>query len=174
MITASVMKGLSTYVDFVKPYFHGTCLCAMRPLLIWMGWLILSNIKFGPSLSFYLLQWKSSEDDGKCFTFLRYLHFCPDFLEKRLDKKAMINFKIYDVTDWTINNYNTLPNISLYKKMKFSIKDFFSKCDQIRRKLRIWSQLLKKSLMENFSFFLCSVLGSKDKLDNEICLVNEI
>ena len=31
------------------------------------------------------------------------------------------------------------------QKMKFSIKDFFSKCDQIRRKLRIWSHLLKKS-----------------------------
>ena len=39
------------------------------------------------------------------------------------------------------------------QKMKFSIKDFFSKCDQIRRKLRIWSHLLKKSLMENFIFF---------------------
>ena len=36
--------------------------------------------------------------------------------------------------------------------MKFSIKDFFSKCDQIRRKLRIWSHLLKKSLLENFIF----------------------
>ena len=34
--------------------------------------------------------------------------------------------------------------------MKFSIKDFFSKCDQIRKKLRIWSHLLKKSLTENF------------------------
>ena len=41
------------------------------------------------------------------------------------------------------------------QKMKFFIKDFFSKCDQIRRKLRIWSHLLKKSLMENFSF--CAV-----------------
>ena len=29
------------------------------------------------------------------------------FIEKRLDKKAMVNFKIYDVTDWTINNYCT-------------------------------------------------------------------
>ena len=37
--------------------------------------------------------------------------------------------------------------------MKFSIKGFFSKCDQIRRKLRIWSHLLKKSLMENFNFY---------------------
>ena len=36
--------------------------------------------------------------------------------------------------------------------MKFSIKNFFSKCDQIRRKLRIWSNLLEKSLMENFIF----------------------
>ena len=38
--------------------------------------------------------------------------------------------------------------------MKFSIKDFFSECDQIRRKLRMGSHKLKKSLMENF---LCSV-----------------
>ena len=42
--------------------------------------------------------------------------------------------------------------ISLHKKMKFSIKDFFSKCYQIRRKLRIWLHLLKKSLMNNFTF----------------------
>ena len=35
---------------------------------------------------------------------------------------------------------------------KFSIKDFFSKHDQIRRNLRIWSHLLKKPLMENFIF----------------------
>ena len=37
-------------------------------------------------------------------------------------------------------------------KMKFSITDFFSKCDQIRRKMRIWSHLLKTSLMENLIF----------------------
>ena len=42
--------------------------------------------------------------------------------------------------------------IKLHKKMKFSIKDFFSKWDQIRRKLRIWSHSLKKSLIENFIF----------------------
>ena len=35
--------------------------------------------------------------------------------------------------------------------MKFSIKDSFSKSDQIRRKLRIWSHSLKKPLMENFN-----------------------
>ena len=39
--------------------------------------------------------------------------------------------------------------------MKFSIKDFSSKCDQILSFLRIWSHLLEKSLMENFIF--CAV-----------------
>ena len=39
--------------------------------------------------------------------------------------------------------------------MKFSIKDFLSKSDQIRSFLQIWWQLLKKSLMENFIF--CAV-----------------
>ena len=38
------------------------------------------------------------------------------------------------------------------QKMKFPIKDFFSKYDQIRNFLRIWSHLLKRSLMENFIF----------------------
>ena len=38
------------------------------------------------------------------------------------------------------------------QKMKLSVKDFFSKDDQICRKLQIWSHLLKKSLMENFIF----------------------
>ena len=45
--------------------------------------------------------------------------------------------------------------VSLHKKMKFSIKDFFSKCDQIRSFLRIWSHLLKKSLTENFIIAQC-------------------
>ena len=41
------------------------------------------------------------------------------------------------------------------QKMKFSIKDISSKCDQIRSFLRIWSLLLKKFLMEKFIF--CAV-----------------
>ena len=32
-------------------------------------------------------------------------------------------------------------NVERYTKMKFSIKDFFSKCEQIRWKLQIWSYL---------------------------------
>ena len=48
--------------------------------------------------------------------------------------------------------------------MNFSIRDFFSKCDQIRWKLRIWSHLLKKSLMEN----LISCPVSKENLKNVV------
>ena len=39
--------------------------------------------------------------------------------------------------------------------MKFFIKDFFVKCGQICTKLRVWSYLQEKSLMENFIF--CAV-----------------
>ena len=41
----------------------------------------------------------------------------------------------------------TKKQVRTAQKMKFSIKDFFSNCDQIRRKLQTWSHLLKKSLM---------------------------
>ena len=41
------------------------------------------------------------------------------------------------------------------QKMKFSVKDFFSKCDQIRNFLQIWSHILKKSVTKNFIF--CAV-----------------
>ena len=43
--------------------------------------------------------------------------------------------------------------------MMFSIKDLFSKCDQISRKLQIWSDILQKSLMEIFIF--CGVFKLK-------------
>ena len=52
--------------------------------------------------------------------------------------------------------------------MKFSIKDFFSKCDQICSKLRIWSHLLKKSLMENFIF--CAVFNELLQKDNSVTM----
>ena len=51
--------------------------------------------------------------------------------------------------------YEVYINTRTAQKIKFSIKDFFSKYDQVRSFLRIWSHLLKKSLMENFIF--CTV-----------------
>ena len=60
--------------------------------------------------------------------------------------------------------------IFIAKKMKFSIKDFCSKCDQIPSFLRIWSHFLKKSLVENFIFcvvfpvFVISFCAAKNRV----------
>ena len=45
-------------------------------------------------------------------------------------------------------------NAPTAQKMKFSIRDFSSKCDQIHRTLRIWSHLLK--ILNGKLHFLCS------------------
>ena len=50
------------------------------------------------------------------------------------------------------------------QRMKFFIWDFFNKCDRIQSFLRVWSHLLKKSLMENFIF--CAVYGTSEFEEN--------
>ena len=55
--------------------------------------------------------------------------------------------------------YNYFEKQSIHyfeQKRKFLLKGFFRKCDQICSFLRIWSHLLKKSLMEKFIF--CALL----------------
>ena len=59
------------------------------------------------------------------------------------------------VVSLSLTIYTLLKIANNAQKMMFSIKDFFCKCDQTRSLLRIWSHLLKKSLMENF--FFCAV-----------------
>ena len=79
------------------------------------------------------------------------------FLEKGLGMVSLSHFAY----DFSRKMFLMLP-VTIAQKMKFSIKDFFSKCDQIRRKkshfLRTGSHLLKKSLIENFNF--CAVYHS--------------
>ena len=46
---------------------------------------------------------------------MRYLSFCHDVCghaQKGFDKKAKVNFRIYDVTDWITNHYYTYCTIS--------------------------------------------------------------
>ena len=68
------------------------------------------------------------------------------------DKLKNTLFESFEYFMWTLLMF------MLYtaQKMKFSIKDFFSKCDQIRSFLRILSHLLKKFLIKNFIF--CAVI----------------
>ena len=74
------------------------------------------------------------------FSFI-FITKCPSF---QLEKSTLLFQK-----KWT------LFFIVTAQKMKFSIKDFFSKCDQIHSFMRIWSHLLKKSLIESFIFVQC-------------------
>ena len=48
--------------------------------------------------------------------------------------------------------------VNTAQKMKFSIEDFFTKCDHTRGKLRVWSNLTKKSLMRNSIFCAVNVI----------------
>ena len=83
-----------------------------------------------------------------------------EFLEKGLGIVSLLNF-VNDLSrKMFLMLYSIYDQISLLKKMKFSITDFFSKYDKIHSFLRIWSYLLKKSLMESLIFcsvFLCLI-----------------
>ena len=53
----------------------------------------------------------------KLFSFLLFLNLCLVFfgyVDKRLDKKAKVNFKFYGVINWEQNNYNV--HITQYTK----------------------------------------------------------
>ena len=74
------------------------------------------------------------------------------FLETKIFRNVIeMQFKNYESSSKEQNAYDC----STAQKIKLSVKNFFWKCDQIRSFLRIWSHLLKKSLMKNFIF--CAV-----------------
>ena len=58
-----------------------------------------------------------------------------------------------------ISQFTYSSKLHTAQKMKFPITDFFSKRDQIRSFLRIWSHLRKKSVMENFIFCAVTIVN---------------
>ena len=96
------------------------------------------------------------------FSFLRYLHCCPDIFGctgKRLDKKAKVSLKIYDVTNWNKSMYK-LPDISKHEGnqtikyrqlIEYDVKNIF-----LQKSCRKWSRrtsfgtllFFKKALFE--------------------------
>ena len=71
------------------------------------------------------------------------------------ETQEVVHYESYNDWDWS---QIMILFVCTAQKMKFSIKDFFSKCDQICSSLRIFSHLLKKSSMENFIFCAASTL----------------
>ena len=89
--------------------------------------------------------------------FFYYYSVCP--YQKRIqdsaeDPKRSFSAKI--VYCWKGSEYTSVYITA--QKMKISVMDFFGKCEQIWRRLRVWSHSLKKSLMEIFIF--CAVYVS--------------
>ena len=88
--------------------------------------------------------------------------YCRWFENNRINQKAL-------VLGWVCMSYIDYFSWGIFfrdwttaKKMKFSIKNFFSKCNQIRSFLRSWSHLLKKFSMENFIFCAVDCFEIKD------------
>ena len=107
----------------------------------------------------------------RVFLFLLKKVVSTKFCQLKLRSKSLQNsnygknlYISYEIVLLDLTHFGTLMIMKWFdlwlhctaQKIKFATKDFFSKCDQIRKKLRIWSHLLKKFLMENF-IFLCSV-----------------
>ena len=85
-------------------------------------------------------------NNKKCFLVVNV--WCMDYTMILQDKFNTLKYCI-------VRYIKVSPVLITAQKMKFSIKDFFSKRDQIRRFLPIWSHLLK-SLMKIFIF--CAVI----------------
>ena len=94
--------------------------------------------------------------------FLRYFHISAGIfyhVGTQLDQKVEVNFKIFDITDWTTNNYNqVLPNKIEYNMRSIFLEISYTKCggDSPRAfKKSKWSKSLdQQSEMLKSLFFI--------------------
>ena len=112
------------------------------------------------------MEMNSTNNEGRSVVTERFIRTFKNKMCKYMTLVSK-NVSIDKLDDKLVNKYDNTYHITikikpadvkantLHKKMKFFIKDFSCECDQIRRKLKIWSHLMKKSLMENFIF--CAV-----------------
>ena len=87
-------------------------------------------------------------------------HSCNDanklwWSNEKMETPLWVTWPLNDGVNCELYILNIKCVLITAQKMKFSITDFFSKYDQIRRQLRIWSHLLKKSVNGRLHF-LCS------------------
>ena len=90
------------------------------------------------------------------YSVLSELHFEEHFMNRT--QRFNLNWQLNPVPTTYLAELLKSPSYFTVQKMKFSIKDFLSKCNQICSFLRIWSCLLKRFLMENFIF--CAVFSN--------------
>ena len=92
-----------------------------------------------------------------CFLeIFKFLYWLFDYVGKQLDEKAMVNFKIFDVTHWIANNCNT--HIAQYpKKQKqsgngYSVRNIFFKNHASGRLVPELFLFFKKALYTHLLF----------------------
>ena len=106
------------------------------------------------------------------FEIIFFVHVCTKPKKKlyenpRLSQYIYIDFSWNSIhkcneNEWMRMSEKRMSGIWITaQKMKFFINDLFSKFDQIRSFLRIWSHLLKKSLTENFIFCAVNIVRLK-------------
>ena len=85
-----------------------------------------------------------------------YKYIFPLLFKNSHDIETIYHMKLtkHFMTIQQCSNFSRVSYTVQYtaQKMKFSIKGFLSKCEQMQNFLRIFSHLLKESLMENLIF----------------------
>ena len=117
-------------------------LLLLIPLLVLLSSLLLLIICWLISLQLFFIKNVQQKIDISVYTG----HESPRRLGHHLNLSLMLNSNHVSIgikpfssnIVFNKNPYNIKTNYTA-EKMKLSIADFFSKCDQIRRKLRIWS-----------------------------------
>ena len=85
------------------------------------------------------------------------------FFDYRTCPPLRLHFVIFDILFISNDQRSVRPwnyFTRHFTKMKFSVRDFFSKCEQIHIKLRICSDFLTKYLTKNFIFCAEKEFGS--------------
>ena len=90
-------------------------------------------------------------------------------MENQTNEKKAVQFLTCRHPEKTHNGSSYMA-----QKNRFPIKDVFSKCKYIRCFLRIWSNILKKFLVENFIFCAVSVAPKAVKATQQTSCVIEI
>ena len=107
------------------------------------------------------------ETSNVCFKnfYISHLVLCHFLMPWSLENSKGINtFSItFSNNEWEDYVFWSLFIGFTAQKMKFSIIDFFSTCDQIRRKLRIWSHFLMKLWIKNFVSLCSAYIAYEDR-----------
>ena len=105
------------YIEYIHNHLATKRRITMYIILDYLGVTLKSESQLPKKKVFYLFQQKPFKMMKNAFYFMlkallllkifTFLFWLFVYVEKRLDKKPRVNFKVYDVTDWITSNYNT-------------------------------------------------------------------